>query len=100
MHLLDDWADYIRALGFVISAYSFVTLVVRFKRNRKSWNQKTIDYWYALLMWSLSGCIFCIQAILLNRPISVGFVFLMAAIFVTGKGVNAKGSWGNNSRAP
>lgn len=97
MDFLNGWLDYIRVLGFFVSLYSFVALLGRWKRHHKNWNVKTADIWYGLTMWTFSGCVFTAQAIYYHRPFTPGFVFLMAAIFVTGKGVHRRGEWGSNA---
>lgn len=90
-----SWTNWVRLFCFFVSAYSFVFLLVRYRAGGgREWNVKTKDYWFALVMWSLSGCVFTIQGIVLNRPLTPGFVFLIAAILVTGKGLSRKGDWG------
>lgn len=96
MPTFDNWHDYIRLLAFVVSLYSLVMLVVRYRKNGgQDWNVKTKDYWFALVMWSSAGCVLSIQGIALNRPLTPGLVLMTAAILVTGKGVFKKGPWGS-----
>lgn len=98
MNFLDEWHDYVRAFAFFVSLYCLVFLVLRyFQTDGKNWNVKTKDYWFALVMWTLSGCVFTIQGITLDRPFTPGFVFLTAAILVTGKGIRRKGEWGTRA---
>lgn len=97
MGYIDDWHDLVRIVALCISLYCVFTLVRRYIANHTGWNEKTLDYWYALTMWSLAGCVFCVQGILLDRPFTAGFVFLTAAILVTGKGLHQKGTWGESS---
>lgn len=96
MGFLDDWHDYVRLFAFLISCYSVVALVVRYRMNGYEWNVKTTDYWFALLMWSLAGGAFCLQGIIMDRPVSVAFVFQISAVLVTGKGLARKGDWGGH----
>lgn len=92
---INNWHDWLRLAAFFVSLYSFAMLVYRYQTGGgKNWNVKTKDYWFALVMWSLSGCAFTIQGIALDRPFTPGFVFLIAAILVTGKGIRRKGDWG------
>lgn len=96
MSYLNDWHDYARVLGTAMNLFVVVVLVIRYKQHHKSWNEKTVDLWYSLLMWGLAGIVFCVQGIVLDRPFTPGFVFLMAATLVAGKGVHAKGRWGGS----
>lgn len=93
----NDWHDFVRVVAFFVSLYAFVVLLSRYFRDGNDWNSKTMDYWYALTMWSLAGCVFTVQGVALDRPFTPGFVFLTAAILVTGKGLNQKGDWGNRA---
>ena len=95
MNGINEWHDFVRVLVFFISLYSLVKLVIRYRKSHHEWNVKTNDYWFALLMWSLAGCVFTLQGIALDRPFTPGFVFMTAAILVTGKGLFRKGSWGS-----
>lgn len=97
VYYLDDWYDVVRFVAFFVSLYSAGCLLVKYHRHHKTWNTKTKDYWFALLMWSFAGAEFCIQGIGLDRPFTPATVFLVAAILVTGKGVHQKGDWGNNA---
>lgn len=96
MYLLNNWHDLVRIVAFLVSIYSVVTLCSRWRKNHKDWNEKTLDYWYGLTMWSLAGCVFTVQGILLDRPFTAGFVFMTAAIFVTGRGLHRQGPWGGS----
>ena|SRR5690349_18388763 len=98
MHYMDDWHDYVRVVALLVCLYSLVTLFSRRRKNGADWNVKTNDYWFALLMWTLAGCVFAIQGIYLDRPFTPGFVFLTAASLVTGKGLNHKGDWGGSDK--
>lgn len=97
MNAPNDWHDLVRVLAFFISVYCVVILLLRWKRDSKDWNVKTRDYWYALFMWSLAGCVFTVQGVALDRPFTPGFVFLTAAVLVTGKGLHRKGEWGSRA---
>jgi hypothetical protein len=93
---LNDWHDYVRAFSFFISLGCLVTLMVRWKQKRHEWNSKTMDYWYALVMWTLSGLVFTAQGVALDRPMTPGFVFLVMAILVTSVGLHKRGTWGGS----
>lgn len=96
MYAINDWHDAVRAIAFFVSLYCLVKLIVRYKQNESSWNVKTKDYWFAMVMWSLAGCVFAAQGIALDRPFTPGFVFMSAAILVSGKAMFRKGSWGSD----
>lgn len=89
-----EWHDVVRGLAFLINLYALYLAVKRYAKGHKNWNEKTIDLWYALTMWTLAGIVFCVQGIILDRPFTAGFVFLVAATMVTGKGLHAEGPWG------
>lgn len=94
---LDDWHDLARVAIFFTCFLCLFVLILRFWQEGQNWNTKTKDYWFALLMWTLSGCIFSIQGVALDRPFTPGFVFLVAAALVTSKGLFRKGRWGGDS---
>ena len=97
MHGINDWHDVVRVVAFFVSLFSLAKLIIRYQQSRNEWNVKTKDYWFALLMWSLAGCVFTVQGITLDYPFTPGFVFLTAAILVTGKGLHQKGTWGSGT---
>lgn len=97
MSYLNDWHDFVRVVVFLISIYCCVTLVNRYRKNSSRWNPKTLDYWYALLAWSVVGVVGSIQGIYFDLPFSPGVVVTTAAALVTGKGLHQKGSWGGDS---
>lgn len=94
----DDWHDFIRVITFIISLYSTIMLAVHYKNHHKDWNERTIDFWYAMMSWSIGGCILAVQGVYLDRPFTAGFVAVSAAIFVTGKAVHANGPWGSHAK--
>jgi len=93
----DDWLDYFRIILFFVSAYTVVVLLYRYRVNGHGWNTKSMDIWFGNLMWALSGCVFMVQAIALDRPMTVATVFVFAAILVSGKAVHKKGAWGSDA---
>lgn len=97
MGYLNDWHDWIRVVVLIVSLYNVVTLLARWRAANSSWNEKTIDYWYAFFIWSIVGTAGAIQGIVLDRPFTPAFVFLCAATLVTGRGLHRKGSWGGNA---
>lgn len=94
MHLINDWADFLRIFLIVLGLYSVGKLVWRYRQSSNEWNQKTLDYWYSLLMWSAAGVIIAGQGVVLDRPFTPATVLLAAATLVTAKGIHTKGSWG------
>ena len=98
LHFVDSWTDVLRVLVLFVSVYCVVLLLIRHQQEALRWNVKTKDLWYALLMWSLAGCVFAVQGIALDRPFTPATVFLTAAVLVTGKGVHRKGRWGGDAR--
>ena len=93
----NELLDFLRLLLFFVGAYSLTILLVRYRNGGKDWNVKTKDHWFGLVMWSLAGCVFSLQGVALDRPLTVGFVFLTAAVLATGKAVHKNGDWGSNA---
>ena len=90
-----EWHDAIRFVALLVNLYTLFVLIGRVRAGRHDWNSKTLDLWYTMSMWTAAGVVFCIQGIVLDRPFTVGYVFLTAASLVGGKGVHRKGPWGN-----
>lgn len=97
MDYLNDWHDYLRAGLLLILIYSLVVLIDRFARLRALWNDKTKDYWYAMLMWCIAGVVLLIQGMVLDRGVTPGLILLTASTLVTGRGVHRKGDWGSGA---
>ena len=95
MQGINEWHDVVRVVAFFVSLFCLVKLVIRYRKDHREWNVKTNDYWFAMVMWSLAGCVFTVQGIALDRPFTPGFVFMTAAILVSGKGLSRKGVWGS-----
>lgn len=94
MDYLNDWHDYGRVLIFLMCLYCLYLLMrIRF-REGGDWNEKTNDYWFAMVMWVLSGHIAAAQGIIFDRSFTPGFAFLVAAVLVTAKGLSKRGAWG------
>lgn len=94
MQYLNEWHDYLRVGLFFLSLWCCVTLIKRYRHNRDRWNVKTLDYWYALLMWTLVGMTFSVQGVYFDRDVTPALVAVTAAVLTTGKGLKRKGSWG------
>lgn len=97
MENLNDWHDYVRVLLIGILIYSLLVLTIRFRAQHKTWNDKTKDYWYAMTMWCLTAGVLLVQGIALNLGFTPGFVLLVSATLVTGRGLHRKGDWGGNA---
>lgn len=98
MVIIDSFTDVARVITFCVSLYCVGLLIHRYRTRHMLWNKKTLDYWYALFMWSVSGCVFTVQGIVLDRPLTPATVCLIAAVLVTGKGLHQSGPWGDGSR--
>jgi hypothetical protein len=98
MWYLDDWHDYVRVVLILISLWSAITLLLRWRKfaEVQDWTTKTRDYWYSLFMWTLVGIVVPIQGIYLDRPLTPGFAVVVAAVLVTGKGLKQRGAWGGS----
>lgn len=94
---IDDWHDIVRLGLMGVLSFSLGVLLRRFKDGHKTWNEKTKDYWYAMVMWCLTAGVLVFQGILLDLGFTPGFVLLVAATLVTGRGLHRKGTWGANA---
>lgn len=97
MWIFDDWLDLIRVAAFVVGIYCTVLLLIRFKRHGKTYNSKTKDIWFSMVMFSIAGVVAMVQGLVLDRPFTPAFVCIVAAIFAGGKAVRQKGPWGGNA---
>lgn len=97
MWYLDDWHDYVRVFTLFLTIYCLVRLTKAYRLESPAWNVKTRDYWFSFVMWCLAAATMNVQAILLDRPFTPGFVLLTAAISVSSKGLHKFGSWGTES---
>lgn len=94
---LDEWHDWLRLVLIGLSIYCIVVLIARYRLGRNDWNTKTKDHWYSSLMWSIAGVSYFAQGILLDRPFTVAFVFMIAAVLTFGKALHRKGPWGGDA---
>jgi hypothetical protein len=91
---VDDWHDYLRMLNLLVSATCIYLLSHRFAKKSNSWNSKTRDYWFALVMWSVAGAALSIEGIIRDSPSGARLVFILSAAIATLVGLLRKGSWG------
>lgn len=90
MDHIDQWHDVVRIFLFWMSIVSVILLLIQIREHGNEWSVRTKDGWFALLMWSMAGVVLTMQGIVLNRPFTPGFVFIAAAILVTGKAAYTK----------
>lgn len=79
----------------VLSLLCLFILISRFRRNRTTYNAKTLDLWFALVAWCAAGLIgpFCKAVWETSSP---GLLMTTFAVLVSLKGVKAEGKWGAN----
>lgn len=94
---LDQWHDYLRLAMFLVNAGCLLLLIRRYMQQSNHWNVKTRDYWYALFMWCLAGCVLTAQGVVLDRPFTPAVVFVTAASLASLKGLLTKGAWGGTA---
>lgn len=94
MGYFNHWHDYLRLVIFLICLVCSVMLIIRWGRHRKHWNEKTLDYWYAMIMWSIAGCSFGLEGILRDRPFGPSTVLVCCAAVTSLKGLLQNGEWG------
>jgi hypothetical protein len=88
------WETLIRAFIGIVCIISLVIMTDSFIKYRQHWNTKTLDYWYARVMWTVGGLSACIEGIIRQLPMRYSFVFVVAAALTTLKGNLRKGRWG------
>lgn len=88
------WPLILRIVIVTICLISCVLMTAGYVRYHKIWNQKTRDYWYGRMAWSVFGAAGSIEGIIRMSPLRYSTVFLIAAAVVTLKGNLQKGSWG------
>ncbi len=91
------FTDVYRVMVILVCALSLVILTKRFIKNRKHWNAKTRDYWYALTMWSFTGVVIGVEGIRQGTPFNVRIVFVSVAALVSLFGLRRRGSWGSDN---
>lgn len=88
------WTFILRSVIIAICLTSCVLMTVGFVRYRTLWNQKTRDYWYGRMAWSVFGVAGSLEGIIRATPLRYSTAFLIAAALVTLKGNLQKGNWG------
>lgn len=92
-----EWHDWWRVYVMFLCSWSLLILAHRYRHNRCGWNNKTLDYWYAFVMWSIAGFSVSLEGILRDSDFGVRLVFLLMASSITLKGLWQKGSWGTDT---
>lgn len=98
MSLFDDWHDFLRLFNAIVCAIALFLLWKRFLQSKNSWNTKTRDYWYAVVMWCVAGFAIAIEGVVRDSSMGARPVILFVAGVVTLKGLLKKGSWGSSDR--
>lgn len=93
---LDEWADLWRFGLLIICLISLYLLIQRYRTFGSSWNKKTHDYWFSLLMWCLAGAVAMVQGAFLNYTLGPSLVFTTAAALASLRGLLRSGKWGGN----
>lgn len=88
------WVTSIRVITGIICIISLVIMIDSFLKYRQYWNTKTLDYWYARVMWTVGGLSVCVEGVIRHLPIRYSFVFVVAAALTTLKGNLRRGRWG------
>lgn len=96
-HGVNGWLDLSRVVIAALSFWCCYRLVCDNLKFSHTWNTKTKDAWYAVFMWSVAGVVLPIQGILLDRPLTAGYLIIFAATMVTGKFLHTKGPWGGDA---
>jgi hypothetical protein len=94
-----EWHDFWRVGIILVCVGCLWFLAKRYRANSDTWNEKTRDYWFSLVMWSLAGGVLAIQGMVLNFPFGPGLVFVTAAALVSLKGLLKQGEWGGSDKA-
>lgn len=92
-----NWSDYWRLFNVVATAACLMVLLIRYFRFARTYNQKTLDYWYALTAWTVAGLVGSAFSILNNAPTNPGTMITSVAVVVSLKGLLNKSQWGGHS---
>lgn len=93
---VDEWHDWLRLANLIVSFACVCVLGHRFSKRGNSWNVKTKDYWFALVMWCVAGSALAIEGIYRDSPPGARLAFLFIASAVTLKGLLRGGAWGSS----
>lgn len=90
MSFLTFW----RLLLLVLCLVSFFLLIKRFKIGHKSWDTKTLDYWFALLLWTFAAILSTVESLIRHLPGRYSIVVTTTAAMVTLTGALRPGIFG------
>lgn len=88
--------EVIRILVVIVCFASLILMTHDFYKYHDDWNQKTRDYWYGRVMWTLVGISGGIEGTLRHTPFRYSLVLLIAAALATLKGNLQRGKWGGD----
>lgn len=94
MLLFDDWHDYWRVTLSLFALVATWLLALRYRAQHTTWNTKTRDYWYSLVMWCVVGVVVMIQGVMFDYPLGPSLPITTAALAVTLRGLLRHGEWG------
>lgn len=63
-----DGYDYLRIVNSAVAIVCLVLLALAFKKQRKTWNTKTHDHWWALSGWVFLAAYAAIENLVLDNP--------------------------------
>lgn len=93
---LDDWHDVLRAAVTCVCLVTLFILFQKFRQSGDTWNKKTHDLWFSVVMWTFAGLVMMVQGIYLNYIFGPALVFATFAALTGIKGLLAKGQWGGD----
>lgn len=83
MTLLNDWYDWWRIVNLAMCLISIFFLTKSFVKASHQWPGRSLDRWYAFLMWSIAGALMSIDGIVQDLPLGSRTMFVMIASIVT-----------------
>lgn len=86
-----------RIINVVATAACLILLSRRYYLFGRTYNQRTLDYWYAMTAWCIVGCGLSLYAMIVEfRPMPILPLVTMAA-GISLKGLFGRSEWGGSS---
>lgn len=78
-----QWYDAWRLVLFLVAVACVLVLICLFVSDRHGWNDRKRDYWFILVMWSISSAEMQLEGLLRDTGLRVRLVFITIASVLT-----------------